>query len=387
MLLYCRLAFETAIVLRIDRVIASLRANRWATTTDHEDRVRRASHENTIMTFPPRLLIDRLADGDRTLTRVVLDRPIEHCVRDSFEELLEVLASPYEWVTAIHLGPHFYASISDDNRSRLLRTLPMGFPQLQVLTIGTLDYTRATMDGRALGDLVAASGCLQTLRCERRVVLDEEEGLLALAEGFRRHASLQRVTLPELHPLRHADDTALSLTPLAEALRTVEHLESLQLGVSTIAAKHLERDAAAALDPAGLAALGSHPQLKWLVVRRFALADEHVAALLGALTTGPSRLQNLDVEGYAAQATGNVWHDHVCPLLSHHCHLESLTLPATVDDETRSVVDLYLALNRAGRASWRTAARHECLDLLAPFMEDLSMIYILVSENPLLLVL
>ena len=199
----------------------------------------------TSQSQPESLIVDQLLQKDpahvSAISRLTLTRAIKYCVRERFEELLHALCDN-ETVTTLYLGPYFYASLSDDQRSLFCETVGRECHQLKVWTITTLDLTTACFSGNAMGRALrlnsqsSNNNMLQTLRIERTLLMEDVK---VLAAGFSHHPTLRRVTLPRLSLQRvttadtdiDAGTTTGILDPLLTALSTIPHLEAVELGL------------------------------------------------------------------------------------------------------------------------------------------------------------
>jgi hypothetical protein len=377
------------------------------------------------------------------ISRLTLTRSIVYCVRERFEELLHALQNN-ETVTTLYLGPYFYSSLTEDQRSIFCETVGRECHKLTVWTITTLDLTTACFSGNAMGralNLSQSSGMLQTLRIERTLLIKDVH---MLAAGFNHHPTLRRVTLPRLSLSLQPGNTITAgiLDPLLVALSTIPHLEAVELGLdekcplwmntststgssdcsstSTSSALQHVTVTKTVISPAALATLAPHPTLTWLVVGRFQLQDAHVQALATALKHAPcSHLKDLDLSinngkdkdtNPACRLTDASW-QAVVDMLQSNTRLEIVRLPsqsrATVT--SKRLVSLYLRLNRKGRGRlWSvsntsleetsvttptsslssTRSSVACVDdwwpVLADLSDDLSAIWILLRGNPML---
>jgi hypothetical protein len=340
---------------------------------------------------PESLIVDQLLQKDpahaSAISRLTLTRAIKYCVRERFDELIHAL-SDNETVTTLYLGPYFYASLSDAQRSLFCETVGRECHQLKVWTITTLDLTTACFSGNAMGRALSFNSqqsnntsVLQTLRIERTLLMEDVK---MLAAGFSHHPTLRRVTLPRLSLQRvNVMDTGTDidsgtgvLDPLLLALATIPHLEAVELGLdenclllmnamTSFSGKDLStlpHVTATMISPAALATLASHPTLTWLVVRRFQLQDAHVQALSTALAHAPcSHLKDLDlstnnrtssVHSAAARLTDVSW-QAVVDMLASNTRLETVRLPPQSSGATavtsKRLVSMYLRLNRKGR--------------------------------------
>jgi hypothetical protein len=349
---------------------------------------------DTTRSQPP-LIVDQLLQKDPSTLRLTLTRSIVYCVRERFEELMHALQNN-DTVTTLYLGPYFYSSLTDDERSIFCETVGRECHQLTVWTITTLDLTTARFSGNAMGRALGQSSILQSLRIERTLLIEDVN---MLAAGFHHHPTLRRVTLPRLLPDVHttadavavaATDTAI-LDPLLIALRTIPNLEAVELGLdekcvwmkkntSTSSGTSSGSSASASItsavphvmatSPAALASLAAHPALTWLVVGRCQLQDAHVQAMAAALTHQPScssRLKDLDLSGHNNPCLTQVSWQAVIDMLQSNTRLEMVRLPsppsllqsssssslgatATATAVTsKALVHMYLRLNRQGR--------------------------------------
>jgi hypothetical protein len=414
------------------------------------------------------LIVDQLLQNKDPISRLTLTRSINYCVRERFEELLHAVEKN-ETITTLYLGPYFYSSLTDDQRSIFCETVGRECKKLQVWTITTLDLTKACFSGNAMGRALGQSSMLQTLRIERTLLMEDVN---MLAAGFNHHPTLRHVTLPRLslQPVNvnvkdrcyrqegsdidittadtgtGANNNTGILDPLLVALRTIPHLEAVQLGLDPLwrnasasssasgsgASKTRTSSAvsyAMVVSPAALAILAPHPILAWLVIARFQLQDAHVQAFATALTNEPdSHLKDLDL---SANNNGNNDENPVClitqaswqavaDMLERNTRLEMVRLPssqssssgaATVEVETsKALVRLYLRLNRKGRgrlwssmedsssmtvsstsSSSATSSPTACsIDdwwpVLADLSDDLNAIWILLRGSPMVCV-
>ncbi|KAL7555804.1 hypothetical protein ACA910_002269 [Epithemia clementina (nom. ined.)] len=243
-------------------------------------------------------------------------------------------------VTDVYLGPYFYSSITSADLAAFLQRCAAYLTNLRLLSIGTLEFTKTPIEGASgLSLFLPTAQQLCTLRIERHLLLQSPDDVQRLADGFRNHPSLQRISLPSIHPswlLLEQEDlreetrpdtlwgaTAMTMTttrrncanlgntttrttkmmkaldPLLYSLATIVHLESLQLGLSDTSYECLR-----SLDrmdrvssPEALSQLGSLPRLSWLVISRFHVQDAHVQALCQTLQ--PQEQQPLpNVDGH-----------------------------------------------------------------------------------------
>jgi hypothetical protein len=346
---------------------------------------------------PESLIVDQLLQKGpayaSTISRLTLTRAIKYCVRERFEELLHALHNN-DTVTTLSFGPHFYASLTDAQRSLFCETVGRECKQLKVWTITTLDLTTACFSGNAMGRALRLSqsnntSMLQTLRIERTLLMED---VSMLAAGFSHHPTLRRVTLPRLSlqpstvkATAGADTGTGILDSLLMTLSTIPHLEAVELGLdekcpllmntstsSSTSSKGSSASISSALQhvtattmisPTALATLAAHPSLTWLVVRRFQLQDAHVQALANALTHAPcSHLKDLDLSANNNNDNGNnsnpaaacltqaSW-QAVIDMLQTNTRLEMVRLPSQSGATTTSkrLVSMYLRLNRKGR--------------------------------------
>jgi hypothetical protein len=398
---------------------------------------------------PESLVVDQLLVKDpahaSAVSRLTLTRAIKYCVRNRFEELLHALQNN-ETVTTLYLGPYFYASLSDAQRSLFCETVGRECHQLKVWTITTLDLTTACFSGNAVGRALGFSqsnntSMLQTLRIERTLLVEDVN---ILAAGFSRHPTLRRVTLPclSLQPYTTTADTETGiLDPLLLALSTIPHLEAVELGLdekcsllmkmkmklntslpSASASSSSAVPHAAAtmtvISPAALATLASHPNLMWLVIRRFQLKDVHIQDLATALTHAScSHLKDLDLSTNNGNGNGNnttaaclteaSW-QAVVDMLASNTRLEMVRLPSQsgATATSKRLVSMYLRLNRKGRGRlWSVsntgtstedstvtatttrsavASIDDWWPVLTDLSDDLSAIWILLRGNPML---
>ena len=178
-------------------------------------------------------------------------------------------------VKDVYLGPYFYASLSDQSRSNFIQRLGHDLRHLRSLSIGTLEYTRACIEGDSIGMCIAEAIQLHTIRVERDITLSSAKETILLSRSIRRHPSLRRVSLLSLNPT--SIDTA-ALDPVLLALSSLSSLESLQLGVSEDCTMETQ------LDPSTVATLAQNCRnLSWLYMSRFPLEDDHMLALFNSI--------------------------------------------------------------------------------------------------------
>mmetsp|Transcript_12044 Transcript_12044/g.23137 ORF Transcript_12044/g.23137 Transcript_12044/m.23137 type:complete len:338 (-) Transcript_12044:149-1162(-) len=316
------------------------------------------------------------------LTRLNLMKRLENN-RDgeTFESLLRAIKSNRS-CKDVYLGPYFYASLSEQSRSAFIRGLGRNLQQLRSLSIGTLEYTRASISGEAIGHCVSKAKHLHTLRVERDITLSSTEEIDIFVNGLRHHDTLQRVSLLSLHLMGTTSTTARSssLDEILLSLSSITRLESLQLGVSPDCTADLS------VTPSAVASIAQDcTKLSWLHMANFPLEDRHMFALFEAIGKERDSLRVLDFP-QNKRLTVKSW-KALWELLQMNEALESVNMWAPPwAKRSKELIYSFLALNRDGQ---RLRLR-QCED---PWKwteiagrltgRDLDILYTIVRENPL----
>lgn len=327
------------------------------------------------------LVVDRLKRNDPELTRLTLVRALDCYVRQSFKELLEAFCGN-AMVQAVHLGPYFYGSLTDAQLADVFKAMGASFVNLEVLTIGTLERTYTVIPGASLGQLVKSAHKLNILRVERFVSVSNDD-LQMLANCFKRHPSLQRISIPFLH--YEGGEEPQNMDPLFTAIATLPKLESLQIGLSPPCYDQLHEYSLCSLSTFALSSIITSKTLTWFALHRFDLSDVHVMAMATSLASDSSRLRILDLPGNRKVTTLG-WQS-LLSALQQNCYLETIELYAPREAQsTRRAVYVHLRLNRNGR---RLALRDELiskrewLDTIGnSYSNDLLAVYVLLRDNP-----
>jgi len=334
------------------------------------------------------LVVDQLRLQGDDMSRLRLNLSIEYCVRHHFEEILDAVRDNHV-VSTLYLGPYFYSSLTDEQRALFVETVGRECKQLSVWTITTLEQTVACFSGNSIGRALGTARCLQTLRIERTLLIED---VTVLAAGLSHHPSLRRITLSCLQPIDNCHDsgdpkpTVGILDPLIAALGTIPKLESLELSLEPKChLKYETTNVGTVATPLVLASLANHSTLTWLVVNYFHLNDAHVQAFATALTGRPSNLKNLNLR-LNPNITKTAW-VAVADMLASNSRLEMVDLlPQAGIDKHKETAQLYLRLNGKGRHHlWSTnASKEEWIKVLSDLRHDLSAIMILLRGNPVL---
>ena len=279
----------------------------------------------------------------------------------------------------VYLGPYFYASLNEQSRSAFIQGLGQDLQQLRSLSIGTLEYTRASISGAAIGRCISKAKNLHTLRVERDITLSSTEEIDILVNGLRHHCSLQRLSLLSLNPTRTTAQS-ISLDDIVLSLSSIAQLESLQLGVSPDCTAKLS------VAPSAVASIARNcPKLSWLHMANFPLEDEHMFALFEAIGEDRNSLKVLDFP-QSKRLTIKSW-KALWELVQINEALESVNMCSPPwAKRAKELIYLFLALNRDGQ---RLRLR-QCEDpwewtgiasrLTA---RNLDIIYTIMRENPL----
>jgi len=280
-------------------------------------------------------------------------------------------------VSDIYIGPNFYSRISPKEFDDFLQHIASTLVNLRVLSIGTLEFTKTPIEATCIAKFVDTAVNLQTLRIERNLTIKSLEEAQMLAQGFRNHTTLRRISLPSLHP----SWTDCTLDPLLEALVAIRGLESLQLGLSEESFGWHQQIS----NPHVLGKLGGLPHLTWLVVSRFHVGDEHVEQLCAEMTRVASPIKILDITK-TRRVTVTAW-KAVLQMLQAECHLEALDMHCARGEavEVKAQAQLFMRLNREGRRNKlrQTSDKEEWVDTVGRFFaKDVRAVNILVRESP-----
>ena len=358
------------------------------------------------------------------LARLTLMQSMEQTGESSWNEIEQAMIGNTS-VTDVYLGPYFYSSYSPTELAAFLHRCATTLTNLRVLSIGTLEYTKTTIDAASAlsqSQFLSTAKHLCTLRIERNLLLQSRRDVTRLANGFRNHPSLKRVSLPNLHPaflwmdeseqpeapqdhdpgddndtLMRMDGSQHSqslmegtLDPLLEAMASLVNLESLQLGLSYESFDYLQSmdQMDRVSSPQALSQLGTLSHLSWLVISRFHVQDAHVEALCQCLGQTHAPVKILDLTK-TRRVTARAW-KAMLTLLQTHVHLEALDMMLCPTDPEamwyKKQVHLFLKLNREGRRRKLRelpADQHAWISTVARyFSNDLTALTILVRESP-----
>lgn len=244
----------------------------------------------------------------------------------------------------VYLGPYFYASLSVETRSTFIQGLGQNLQQLRSLSIGTLEYTRASISAKAIGHCVSKAKHLHTLRLERDITLSSIDDTDILVNGLRHHLTLKRVSLLSLNPTMFmTTGQSISFDDILLSLSSISHLESLQLGVLPDCSAKLS-----ATPSAVASIIRNCHKLSWLYMVNFPLEDEHMLALFGAIGKERVSLKAVDFP-QSKRLTIKSW-KALWELLQINESLESVNMWAPLRAKrAKELIYAFLALNRDGQ--------------------------------------
>jgi len=321
-------------------------------------------------------VIDRVRRSDHNLQHLRLDLGIEYHVRRSWTEIRDAVQDN-DVITSVYLGPYFYSSVTEEQRCSILEAIGAGLSNLQVLTIGTLDRTKAYISAASLGRAVKSATNLQTLRVERSLRLESQQDVEILAAGVENHPSLERVSLFNLHPAHEN----CSLDPILYSIGTIPHLGWARIGLSEQSSGTAGHEI---VTPSAVACIATNMTLSWLELQRFPLQDAHVQALAAQMARGPSYIKVLDLP-FSKQLGEDAW-QALLDMLYENCHLEAINMYCSCPEARalKEAVRFYLRLNVNGRQRLRDASgsREEWLNLASAFTSDQSASMVLLRESP-----
>lgn len=281
-----------------------------------------------------------------------------------------------ESVRDVYIGPGFYSQMPKEDFAGILQHMGEKLINLRVLCIGTLDSTKIAIESTSIASFVRHAKNLQTLRIERNLSFQSLEEVQSLGEALRSHESLRRISLPNLHP----SWTKCSLDPLLSSLADMTGLESLQLGLS----EECFNWSTQVSTPQVLGMLGSLPNLKWLVISRLHVEDQHVQELCQAIATFKAPIKILDITK-TRRVTEHAW-EAILQLLMEGCSLESVDMYCSPNAmKKRAQALLYFKMNRDGRRKMlrETTSKEEWIDIVGRyFVNDMLALYVLLQESP-----
>eukprot|EP00527_Entomoneis_sp_CCMP2396_P001579 CAMPEP_0198145368 /NCGR_PEP_ID=MMETSP1443-20131203/23025_1 /TAXON_ID=186043 /ORGANISM="Entomoneis sp., Strain CCMP2396" /LENGTH=289 /DNA_ID=CAMNT_0043808997 /DNA_START=286 /DNA_END=1152 /DNA_ORIENTATION=+ len=279
-------------------------------------------------------------------------------------------------VTDIYIGPGFYGYMSAEAFDEFLQHIADKLTNLRVLSIGTLDFTKTPIHGDTIGLFLSKAPKLHTLRIERNVLIRTFEEAESLAQGFKLHPSLKRISLPNLHPTW----PNCTLDPILSSLVTITNLESLQLGLSEESFGWHSQ----VFSAQSVGMLGTLPHLSWLVLTRFHIEDDHVEELCSEMVQTNAPIKILDITK-TRRVTKRSW-QAVLNLLHTQVNLEAVDMYCSREaTQVKQSVYLFLKLNREGRRKKlrELPNKEEWVNTVSRFfINDLTAVNVLVRDSP-----